>query len=102
MTTSTKSAAKTTKATEGKKPAVNSAFMKPVTPTGPLVAIIGATPMPRTEVTKKVWEYIKSNNLQNPQNKRMIVADAKLQPLFGKPEATMFELTKFVSQYLKA
>jgi chromatin remodeling complex protein RSC6 len=79
----------------------NAAFMKPMTPTGPLAAIIGANPMPRTEVTSKIWAYIKKNKLQDAVNKRMINADEKLRALFGKAQASMFELTKYVSKHLK-
>ena len=79
----------------------NAAFMKPLTPSGPLAAIIGSTPMPRTEVTSKIWAYIKKNKLQDAVNKRMINADEKLKELFGKAKADMFELTKFVSKHLK-
>jgi chromatin remodeling complex protein RSC6 len=79
----------------------NAAFMKPLTPQGPLAAIIGAVPMPRTEVTSKIWAYIKKNKLQDAVNKRMIIADDKLKALFGKAKADMFELTKYVSKHLK-
>ena len=79
----------------------NAAFMKPLTPQGPLAAIIGAAPMPRTEVTSKIWAYIKKNKLQDAVNKRMINADDKLKALFGKAQASMFELTKYVSKHLK-
>lgn len=79
----------------------NAAFMKPLMPTGPLAAIIGSVPMPRTEVTSQIWKYIKKNNLQDKINKRMINADEKLKALFGKAQASMFELTKFVSKHLK-
>jgi chromatin remodeling complex protein RSC6 len=79
----------------------NAAFMKPLTPSGPLAAIIGSTPMPRTEVTSKIWAYIKKNKLQDAVNKRVINADEKLRELFGKAKADMFELTKFVSKHLK-
>jgi chromatin remodeling complex protein RSC6 len=79
----------------------NAAFMKPMTPSGPLAAIIGSTPMPRTEVTSKIWAYIKKNKLQDAVNKRMINADEKLRALFGKAQASMFELTKYVSKHLK-
>jgi len=79
----------------------NAAFMKPLMPTGPLAAIIGSSPMPRTEVTSKIWAYIKKNKLQDPVNRRNINADDKLRPLFGKAQATMFELTKYVSKHLK-
>ncbi|MFO0519004.1 MAG: SWIB/MDM2 domain-containing protein, partial [bacterium] len=79
----------------------NAAFMKPLTPQGPLAAIIGAAPMPRTEVTSKIWAYIMKNKLQDAVNKRLINADEKLKALFGKAQASMFELTKYVSKHLK-
>ncbi|MGH6624037.1 MAG: SWIB/MDM2 domain-containing protein [Burkholderiaceae bacterium] len=79
----------------------NAAFMKPLMPTGPLAAIVGSTPMPRTEVTSKIWVYIKKNKLQDAVNRRMINADEKLRALFGKGQASMFELTKYVSKHLK-
>lgn len=82
------------------KKAANSAFMKPMTPSPQLAAIIGSTPMPRTEVTKKIWEYIKANNLQDPANKRNINADAKLKEIFKKPQVSMFEMTKLISGHL--
>ena len=87
------------KAPAAKRPA-NPAFMKPMTPSPQLAAIIGATPMPRTEVTKKVWEYIKKHNLQDAANKRNINADAKLKEIFEKPQVTMFEMTKLISGHL--
>ena len=90
---------KAAKKKSARKP--NAAFMKPLMPTGPLAAIIGSTPMPRTEVTSKIWAYIKKNKLQDPINRRNINADEKLRPLFGKAQATMFELTKYVSKHLK-
>ncbi|CAM5781648.1 SWIB/MDM2 domain-containing protein [Castellaniella caeni] len=83
----------------GRKP--NAAFMKPLTPSATLAAIIGKEAVPRTEVTKRVWEYIKKHDLQDPANRRNINADAKLRPLFGKDQVSMFELTKLVSQHLK-
>lgn len=79
----------------------NAAFMKPVTPSAELAEVIGATPVPRTEVTKKLWDYIKKNKLQDPANKRNINADAKLRPIFGKDQVTMFEMTKLVGKHLK-
>ncbi len=79
----------------------NAAFMKPLTPSATLAAIIGSAPMPRTEVTSKIWAYIKKNKLQDAVNRRMINADDKLKALFGKAQASMFELTKFVSKHLK-
>ncbi|MDO8304941.1 SWIB/MDM2 domain-containing protein [Herminiimonas sp.] len=89
-----------------KKPATarkpNAAFMKPVTPSALLAAVIGAAPAPRTEVTKKVWEYIKKFNLQNALNRRMIDADEKLKAVFGgKKQVSMFEMTKLISGHLK-
>jgi len=78
----------------------NAAFMKPMTPSAALAAVIGSKPMPRTEVTKKVWEYIKKHKLQDPANKRMINADAKLKPIFVKPQVSMFEMTKLISTQL--
>jgi chromatin remodeling complex protein RSC6 len=82
------------------KRAPNAAFMKPMTPSADLAAVIGSTPLPRTEVTKKVWEYIKANNLQDAANKRNINADTKLKPIFGKDQVTMFEMTKLISAHL--
>ncbi|MEO6985214.1 MAG: SWIB/MDM2 domain-containing protein [Paralcaligenes sp.] len=79
----------------------NAAFMKPLTPSAVLAAIIGPEAVPRTEVTKKIWEYIKKHDLQDPANRRNINADAKLRPLFGKDQVSMFELTKLVSGHLK-
>jgi len=80
----------------------NAAFMKPMTPSSDLAAIVGSKPLPRTEVTKKVWAYIKKNNLQNPANKREIMADHMLKGIFGgKPKVNMFEMTKLVNKHLK-
>lgn len=80
----------------------NAAFMKPMTPSAGLAAVIGANAMPRTEVTKKIWAYIKRNGLQDKKNKRMINADEKLKPVFGgKAQVSMFEMTKLVSKHLK-
>ncbi|HEY7805485.1 MAG TPA: SWIB/MDM2 domain-containing protein [Orrella sp.] len=87
----------TAKKTE-RKP--NAAFMKPMTPSPTLAAVIGAEAVPRTEVTKKIWEYIKKNNLQDPANKRNINADDKLRPIFGKDQVSMFEMTKLISGHL--
>ncbi len=81
-----------------KKP--NAAFMKPLKPDSELAAVVGASPLPRTEVTKKLWDYIKKNNLQDPKNKRNINADAKLKPIFGKAQVNMFEMTKLISKHL--
>ena len=89
-----------------KKPAAkrkpNAAFMKPMTPSSVLAAVIGAMPMPRTEVTKKIWDYIKKNKLQDALNRRLINADEKLRAVFGgKKQVSMFEMTKLVSNHLK-
>lgn len=80
----------------------NPALLKPLELSGELEAVVGKGPMPRSEVVKQLWAYIKKNNLQNPQNKRNILADDKLKPLFGgKGEVTMFEMTKLVSAHMK-
>ena len=82
--------------------ALNPALSRPLNLDPELEAIVGKGPMPRFEVTKKIWEYIKRNNLQNPTNKRNILADAKLKSIFGgKGEVTMFEMTKLVSGHMK-
>ena len=78
----------------------NSAFMKPMKISAELALVVGAGPMPRSEVVKKLWVYIKEKNLQNPANKRNILADDKLKPIFEKDEVTMFEMTKLVSKHL--
>src|SRR5437667_12906489 len=79
----------------------SAAFMKPVTPSPALAEIVGAKPIPRTEVTKKLWVYIKKNKLQDPKNKRMIKADAPLKTVFGgKAAVNMFEMTKLVGKHL--
>ena len=88
-------------ATETKRKA-NPQFMKPVQPDAALGAVVGNDPLPRTELTKKLWDYIKSNNLQDPKNKRVIRADDKLKPVFdGRSEVTMFEMTKLVNNHVK-
>ncbi|PYR30535.1 MAG: hypothetical protein DMF92_08335 [Acidobacteria bacterium] len=87
-----------------KKPArkANAAFMKPVTPSPALAEVVGSKPIPRTEVTKKLWGYIKKNGLQDQKNKRMINADATLKTVFGgKSSVNMFDMTKLVSKHLK-
>ncbi len=82
-------------------PKSNSAFMKPMNLSDELTAVIGEGPLPRSEVVKKLWVYIKANDLQNPANKRNILADDKLKKVFGgKGEVTMFEMTKLVSAHL--
>jgi upstream activation factor subunit UAF30 len=80
----------------------NAAFMKPMTVSSTLASVIGSNPMPRTEVTSKLWGYIKKNNLQDKTNRRMINADDKLRDVFGgKKQVSMFEMTKLVSKHLK-
>ena len=105
-------AKKTTKKTaKAKKPAAkkktgakrkpNAAFMKPLTPSESLAAVVGSKALPRTEVTKKLWAYIKKNNLQDPKQRRNINADDKLKPVFGgKKTVNMFEMTKLVNKHL--
>lgn len=73
---------------------------RPVTPSADLAKIVGSNPLPRSEVVSKVWDHIKSNNLQNPQNKREIIADDKLKPIFGTDRCTMFEMNKHLSKHL--
>ncbi|NVM74930.1 chromatin remodeling complex protein RSC6 [Duganella sp. SG902] len=88
------------KAPAARKP--NAAFMKAMTPSASLAAIVGATALPRTEVTKKVWDYIKKHDLQDPTNRRNINADDKLKAVFGgKAQVSMFEMTKLISDHLK-
>lgn len=79
----------------------NAAFMAPLTPNSNLAEVIGNKPMPRTEIVKKVWDHIKKNGLQDQKNKRMINADAKLKPLFGKAQISMFELAKIVNNNIQ-
>ena len=102
--------AKTAKKTASKKTAAkkkparkpNAAFMRPVTPSPQLSEVIGSKPVPRTEVTKKLWAYIKKNGLQDAKNRRMINADAALKPVFGgKASVNMFDMTKLVGKHLK-
>jgi upstream activation factor subunit UAF30 len=104
-----KSAKKTAKKSAAKKPAAkkksarkpNAAFMAPVTPSPALSEVVGSKPIPRTEVTKKLWAYIKKNGLQDQKNRRMINADAALKPVFGgKSSVNMFEMTKLVNKHL--
>ena len=86
----------------GAKRKPNAAFMKPMNPSATLAAVVGNSPMPRTEVTSKLWGYIKKNNLQDKANRRMINADDKLREVFGgKRQVSMFEMTKLVSKHLK-
>ena len=78
----------------------NAAFMKPMNPSPVLAEVVGSKPLPRTEVTKKLWAYIKKNGLQDKKNRRNVNADAKLRPIFKKDQVTMFEMTKLVSKHL--
>ena len=79
----------------------NAAFMKPMTPSAELAAVVGTSPMPRTEVTKKLWAYIRKNGLQDAKNRRNINADDKLKAVFKKGTVNMFEMTKLVAKHLK-
>ena len=86
----------------GAKRTPNAAFMKPINPDAQLAAVVGSNPMPRTEITKKLWQYIKKNNLQDAKERRMINADDKLKPVFGgKGKVSMFEMTKLVNKHIK-
>jgi upstream activation factor subunit UAF30 len=98
-----KSAGKATKSggKSGGKRAPNPALMKPLQPSSELGAIVGSSPLPRPQVVSKVWDYIKKNKLQNPENKREIIADDKLQKVFGKKKVTMFEMNKHLAEHLK-
>jgi upstream activation factor subunit UAF30 len=80
---------------------INPALMKPLQPSRELAAVVGSAPLPRPEVVSKVWDYIKKHNLQNPANKREILADDKLQAVFGKKKVTMFEMNKHLAAHLK-
>ena len=89
------------KKTSGRKP--NAAFMAPVTPDSALAEVVGAKPIPRTEVTKRLWAYIKKNGLQDAKNRRMIKADAALKPVFGgKGQVNMFEMTRLVNKHVSS
>ena len=79
----------------------NAAFMAPLTASPALAEVIGSKPLPRTEIVKKIWDYIRKNNLQDKKNRRMINADSKLKPLFGKDQISMFELAKVVNKHVK-
>ena len=84
------------------KKAASPGLMKPVQPDAALAAIVGSSPLPRTEIIKKLWEYIKKHNLQDPANKRNINADDKLKPIFGgKAQVSMFEMNKLLSNHIK-
>ena len=78
----------------------NAAFMNPLQPSDALSKVVGSKPIPRTQVVKKLWEYIKKNDLQDKKNRRNVNADANLKPIFGKPQVSMFEMTKLISKHL--
>ena len=84
----------------GSKGQAQGGLARPVKPSGDLAAITGSDPLPRSEVVSKMWDYIKKNNLQNPENKREILADAKLEKVFGTKKVTMFEMNKHLSRHL--
>jgi chromatin remodeling complex protein RSC6 len=89
-------------ASSSKKTSGGGGFSAPLQPDAALAAVIGSDPQPRTEVTKRIWDYIRTNNLQDPKDKRTIRADAKLKPVFdGKDAVSMFEMTKLVNSHLK-
>jgi upstream activation factor subunit UAF30 len=97
-----KSAAKKSPAKKAAKRTPNAAFMKAMTPSAQLAMVVGTTPLPRTEVTKKLWAYIKRKGLQDAKNRRQINADENLKPVFGgKGQVSMFEMTKLVNKHLK-
>jgi upstream activation factor subunit UAF30 len=89
------------KSSSGKKRTPNAAFMKPMQPSGDLSNVVGSSPMPRTEVTKKLWQYIKRKGLQDSKNRRMINADENLRPIFGRGQVSMFEMTRLVNKHLR-
>ena len=93
--------ATTSAAAPAKKRAPSAAFMKAMTPSAALAAVIGDKPLPRTEVTRKIWEYIKKHDLQDKAQRTMINADVKLKEVFKKAQVSMFEMTKIVSGHLK-
>ena len=97
-----KAAAKKAPAKKAAARKPNAAFMKAMTPSPELAAVVGSKPMPRTEITKKLWVYIKKNNLQDPKERRMINADDNLKAVFnGKKQVSMFDMTKLVNKHLK-
>jgi upstream activation factor subunit UAF30 len=93
--------AKKAAAAPAKKRTPNAAFMKALTPSAALASVIGNAPLPRTEVTKKIWEYIRTHKLQDAANRQLINADAKLKEVFKKAQVTMFEMTKLINGHLK-
>ena len=88
------------KKSAAKKRTPNAAFMKAMQPSEQLGAVVGNSPMPRTEITKKLWQYIKKNNLQDAKERRMINADERLRPIFRKDQVSMFDMTKLVNKHL--
>ena len=98
---SARKATRKTAKKSGKKRTPSAAFMRPVTPDNALSAVVGSSPLPRTELTKKLWAYIKRNGLQDSKNRRAINADDKLRPVFGgKSQVTMFDMTKLVNKHV--
>jgi upstream activation factor subunit UAF30 len=79
----------------------NPALQKPLQPSKELAAVVGSDPLPRPQMVSRVWEYIKQHDLQNPKNRREILADDKLKPIFGKDKVTMFEMNRYLAQHLK-
>jgi upstream activation factor subunit UAF30 len=100
-TVASKTAATNTTASTAPEDNTSNGFMKKLTPSAALAAVIGAAPLPRTEVVKKLWVYIKENNLQDQANKRMIVANAQLKEVFGKAKVSMFEMAGLIGKHLK-
>jgi upstream activation factor subunit UAF30 len=98
-TSTSKTSTRGTAKAKTRKP--NAAFMRPVQPSEELGEIVGNKPLPRTELTKKLWAYIKKNGLQDQKNKRMIKADERLKPIFGRNQVNMFEMTKLVNKHVK-
>ena len=95
------SASKPAKKTAGKKRTPNAAFMKALVPSAALAAVVGAAALPRTEVVKRLWKYIKANGLQDSVKRTMINADSKLKEIFKKAQVSMFEMTKLINAHLK-
>jgi len=91
------------KQTQGKKSNAGraNALQKPLSPSPELAEVVGSEPLPRGQVVSKIWDYIRSHNLQNPENRREILADAKLRRVFGKDKVTMFEMNKHLARHLK-
>ena len=99
MTTRSSKGKSTSGGTGARK--ANPALQKPLQPSKELAAVVGSDPLPRGQVVSRVWDYIKQHNLQNPENRREILADDKLKPVFGKDKVTMFEMNKYLAQHLK-